>query len=327
MNFFGIFSNESARGRYHCDNATYDSVLNPQTGYPGCLTGAQADALSAFERQLVTEDVLPRRFRSDYNSQDLRTEDDAVDASADGDQLKPKACGHVDAMLAFMNHSLEHRRRVLLQFLRARDFRVDAAYALFTDTLLWRSRTQVCCIAREEIIKNPAACFPFTLVPGARNNYGHRLLYGKMVLFRKRDVNRDAFRAATIALLEHCCYAADAAAVDEHSSPFPHSQERFTVVFDLGHGFDVFHNAELGCYSDMIRLVQNHYPERLGKVYIIHYSRHIHIFYRLLSPFIEDKTRAKIHWVPESEIVPTFRHDFPNDSLPKSLGGELEWHI
>ncbi|KAK4533780.1 hypothetical protein CCYA_CCYA19G4662 [Cyanidiococcus yangmingshanensis] len=326
LNFIGKPACREKESVTHSDHAPNDPILNPRTGYLGCLTNEQAKVLKAFQTRLAAEGLLPSTGLQERRKHDLNGSEDHKFTTSQSWQDGEEACGHEDALQAYLARSPENTQRVLLQYLRARDFNIDKAHALFCSTLLWRKQVRVCCIPLDAN-EHPAATFPFSLVPGARNHYGHRLVLGKMVRFEKQNVDREAFRAAVISFLERCCYGDLASTTDtsvEKASPWPHSTERFTVVFDLGDGFDVFHNTDLACYSDMITLIQSHYPERLGKVYIIHYSRYIHVFYRLLSPFIEEKTRAKIHWIPQTEIEQEFRRDFPIEHLPKFLGGQLE---
>jgi hypothetical protein len=304
-----------------------DDILNPRSGYIGCLTTEQSEALRVLEKRLTDSGFLPSSSvgeDTEGNSTGVRQR---VATQLQIPTLGREPCGHEDAFLTYMAGSRENTQRVLLQYLRARDFDIDRAHTLFSNTLRWRTQMRVCCVP-QDAFQDPAATFPFVLVPGARNRWGHQLLLGKMVRFQKHFVSREAFRKAVISFLERCCYGEWAATGDASTSdsfPWPHSMERFTVIFDLSDGFDVFHNADLACYSDMITLVQSHYPERLGKVYIIHYSRYIHVFYRLLSHFIEEKTRAKIYWIPTTDIEQELRRDFPTERLPKFLGGELEF--
>lgn len=165
---------------------------------------------------------------------------------------------------------------------------------------------------------------------------GHRLLYGKMVHFDAKRVYRSAFQRAIIACLERFCFAMnddvviDDRRIRDHLERIcPHSDERATVVMDLGDGFSPMRNASLACYSEMISMVQLRYPERLGKVYIIRHSAYIQTFYQLLVPFMDRKTRAKIHWVSGDEegMQEVFLKDFEATRLPTCLGGRLEWKV
>lgn len=200
-----------------------------------------------------------------------------------------------DALIAQGRHSPVARQAILLQYLRARDFHVQRAHEQLRACLRWR-RQQRPIRRRFELMhadRDARATFPFRIVDGCRNKFGHLLVYGRMSLFRAREVEREAFRVAVVALMERVCFYRDlypapppptappqpaaAAAAGRH----PHGDERVTVVFDLSGEFSVRKNANLACYIDMIQLVQDRYPERLGQLYIVWYPPWISYFYKL----------------------------------------------
>ena len=240
------------------------------------------------------------------------------------------AAWHRDVLLQRARASDTERQAILLQFLRARDFHYERALSMFLDTMHWRLSLPVCAMP-PDAETDARASFPFYHPPGCWNRFGHLLIYAKMAHFDARRVSRRAFYRAVVAHMERLTYgmseAQRATRLQGTARPRPHSSERATVVFDLGDGFSPFRNADLPCLVDMISLAQNRYPERLGKVYVIHYGVYIFAFYKMLTPFMEAKTRAKVHWVrgDAATVAAVFRADFELQHLPRFLGGEVDW--
>ncbi|XBH73473.1 hypothetical protein VPH35_100564 [Triticum aestivum] len=70
---------------------------------------------------------------------------------------------------------------------------------------------------------------------------------------------------------------------------------------------------------------QSCYPERLGRVLLIHVPYVIMAAWKMLYPFIDDKTKEKFVFVAGSwDLDATLRDSIDESQLPKEYGGRLE---
>lgn len=70
----------------------------------------------------------------------------------------------------------------------------------------------------------------------------------------------------------------------------------------------------------LVQVLQEYYPERLGSCYIIHTSWIFRLMWAIISPFLDEKTRKKVHVLPHTEDL--LQH-FTLDKLPAELQAKL----
>jgi len=58
----------------------------------------------------------------------------------------------------------------------------------------------------------------------------------------------------------------------------------------------------------MLNILQDHYPERLGLSLIANVPWLVDIFFKLIRPFIDPVTRAKMRFNPKASIPLPFRY-------------------
>lgn len=68
-------------------------------------------------------------------------------------------------------------------------------------------------------------------------------------------------------------------------------------------------------------LTQNYFPETLGKMYVINASTVFSFLWSLVRPFIDEKTRNKIH-VYRDKYQEQLLEEIDKENLPTFLGGE-----
>uniref|UniRef100_A0A453M3Z8 CRAL-TRIO domain-containing protein n=1 Tax=Aegilops tauschii subsp. strangulata TaxID=200361 RepID=A0A453M3Z8_AEGTS len=100
-------------------------------------------------------------------------------------------------------------------------------------------------------------------------------------------------------------------------------QEKFAVVGDLrGWGYA---NCDIRAYVAALDIMQSCYPERLGRVLLIHVPYVIMAAWKMLYPFIDDKTKEKFVFVAGSwDLDATLRDSIDESQLPKEYEGRLE---
>ncbi|KAL3149954.1 hypothetical protein ABBQ38_013315 [Trebouxia sp. C0009 RCD-2024] len=94
------------------------------------------------------------------------------------------------------------------------------------------------------------------------------------------------------------------------------------AIFDLrGLSFDSMDKPVLEVVFD---LLQNHYPERLGKLWMYDAPVMFWAVWQLVSPFIDPDTKEKVTFVSSKSAVQEFQQAIDPSVLPKGYGGQAE---
>ncbi|KAJ5152233.1 hypothetical protein N7492_010528 [Penicillium capsulatum] len=78
-------------------------------------------------------------------------------------------------------------------------------------------------------------------------------------------------------------------------------------------------NASMGQAKETLNILQNHYPERLGRALVTNVPFVIWGFFKLITPFIDPQTRQKLKFNED------LRQHVPPSHLMKSVGGDVEF--
>ncbi|GAV81741.1 CRAL_TRIO domain-containing protein [Cephalotus follicularis] len=100
----------------------------------------------------------------------------------------------------------------------------------------------------------------------------------------------------------------------------PPGQEKFAIIIDLeGWGYSNI-NRPLSSLS----LMQEYYPERLGKMFIVHPPYILIMAMRKsIQSFIANHTKYKIELVNNKKLKSTLLEDIDETQLPQIYGGKL----
>jgi hypothetical protein len=86
----------------------------------------------------------------------------------------------------------------------------------------------------------------------------------------------------------------------------PVGQENFAAVIDMrGWGYS---NFDIRGYLVALNILQSYYPERLGRVFLIHVPYIFTAAWKIVYPFIDERTRKKIVFVADRDLDATL-HD------------------
>ncbi|MEW5312227.1 MAG: hypothetical protein WDW38_003874 [Sanguina aurantia] len=94
---------------------------------------------------------------------------------------------------------------------------------------------------------------------------------------------------------------------------------RTSAVFDLA-GFS-YVNCDFPGLLAVFDLLQNHYPERLDKLFLYRAPALFNAIWSLVRPFIDPVTREKVVFVTEKHAAREFTKHFNMQVFPKELGG------
>ncbi|KAL2011427.1 hypothetical protein VTN00DRAFT_4145 [Thermoascus crustaceus] len=78
-------------------------------------------------------------------------------------------------------------------------------------------------------------------------------------------------------------------------------------------------NATIGQAKQTLHILQNHYPERLGRALVVNVPFMIWSFFKLISPFIDPLTKEKLKFNED------LRKHVPPAQLLKAVGGDVEF--
>ncbi|KAF3955912.1 hypothetical protein CMV_018918, partial [Castanea mollissima] len=109
--------------------------------------------------------------------------------------------------------------------------------------------------------------------------------------------------------------------LDKLCSRMPPGQEKFVFIADLeGWGYS---NSDIRAYLGALSILQDFYPERLGKVFIIHAPYIFMTVWKIVYPFIDKNTKKKILFVENKSLKSTLLEEIDESQLPEIYGGQL----
>eukprot|EP00250_Pteridium_aquilinum_P035811 c9957_g1_i1 orf=357-1187(-) len=193
-----------------------------------------------------------------------------------------------------------------LRFLRARDFDIDKSAKLLIQHLKWRmSFVPLGYVKEEEIIKE----------------------LGRKQIFLQ---GHDKFGCSIAILLtaRHLAYERDLEEVkrlfvytfDKAAASNLHNEGKFTIIGDM-EGWGV-KNMDIRGYLAVLDILQNHYPERLRKLLLLHVPYLFWGAWKVVSPLVDKVTREKIVFVDDKRLKDTLLKEIDEDQLPTKYGGQ-----
>ncbi|KAG5537315.1 hypothetical protein RHGRI_024684 [Rhododendron griersonianum] len=196
---------------------------------------------------------------------------------------------------------------MIRRFLRARDLDIEKASAMFLKYLKWkRTFIPTGCISASEIATDLGQNKVFTQ---GSDKTGRPI----MVMFSGRHFPRkgglEEFKRSVVFSLEKVC------------SRMPEGQEKFAVICDMeGWGYA---NSDVRAYLGALTILQDYYPERLGKFFFLHVPYIFMAVWKVVYPFIDDNTKKKIVFVENKKMKSTLLEDIDESQLPEIYGGKL----
>ncbi|KAJ8547772.1 hypothetical protein K7X08_011358 [Anisodus acutangulus] len=232
--------------------------------------------------------------------------DAETDASDTDEQIESNKVGIMRALVEKQDPSAKGMDdQMIRRFLRARDLDIEKASTMFLKFLSWR----------KDFVPN-GSISP-SEIP---NELAHNKLFmqgqdkiGRPIVVafggRHKQVNVDEFKRLVTYTLDKVC------------SRMPNEQEKFVAIGDLeGWGYA---NSDIRGYLAALSILQDCYPERLGKLFIVHVPYIFMTAWKAIYPFIDRKTKKKIIFVENKKLRSTLERDVDDDQLPDIYGGKL----
>ncbi|XP_010667014.2 uncharacterized protein LOC104884119 isoform X1 [Beta vulgaris subsp. vulgaris] len=197
----------------------------------------------------------------------------------------------------------------LRRFLRARDLNVDKAGAMFLKYQKWKKNFLPEGHVSEAEIQDELSQNKFFI--GGEDKKGRPIF----VVFAVRHYKNtkpggfDEFKRLVVYTLDKLC------------SRMPPGQEKFLAIGDLqGWGYS---NSDIRGYLEFLSILQDCYPERLGKLFIVHAPKIFMAVWKIIYPFIDDNTKTKIEFVDMQQLRSSLLEEMDESQLPEVYGGKL----
>ncbi|XP_062110827.1 uncharacterized protein LOC133822492 isoform X2 [Humulus lupulus] len=196
---------------------------------------------------------------------------------------------------------------MLRRFLRARDMDVEKASHMFLKYLRWRHSFMAPNGGRfsDSDVPNEIAQNKFFMPGYDKQGRPILLVFGG----RHKQHNLDEFKRFVVYVLEKIC------------ARMPKGHEKFVAIGDLqGWGYA---NCDIRGYLAALSILQDCYPERLGKLLLVHVPYFFVTAWKMIHPFIDKNTKKKIVFVDNKKIKATLLNHIDEEQLPEIYGGKL----
>ena len=110
-----------------------------------------------------------------------------------------------------------------------------------------------------------------------------------------------------------------------HAETMFSNATEYSVVFDMA-GWGLWMARYLSYINRLVKIAQDHYPERLRTVLLLNTPMLFRASWALIKPWLDAKTAAKVHFIRGQKALLKSMDDvhFKRDLLPKTLGGDLD---
>lgn len=197
---------------------------------------------------------------------------------------------------------------MIRRFLRARNLDIEKASAMFLKYLSWKRTFVPNGFIAESEIPTQLAHNKLFIQGFDKQNRPMVLVFGN----RHKPEGKgslEEFKRFAVYSLEKIC------------ARMPRGQEKFVAIADVeGWGYS---NSDIRGYLAVLSILQDCYPERLGKMYMIHVPYVFMAAWKIVYPFIDNNTKKKIVFVENKKIKSTLLADIDESQLPDIYGGKL----
>ncbi|RZC59590.1 hypothetical protein C5167_006894 [Papaver somniferum] len=198
----------------------------------------------------------------------------------------------------------------LRRFLRARDLDIEKGSALFLKHVKWRRSFVPNGFISESEVAHDIAHNKVFMQGYDKSGQPILVIYGAKHFPNKVKGGIEEFRRFVV----YC--------LDKLSAKIPTGQEKFFIVADL-EGWGYYSNCDIRGYLAALSVLQDNYPERLAKFYLIHVPSVFMAAWKLIYPFIDNNTKKKFVFVDDKSLKSTLLEEISEDQLPEVYGGKL----
>ncbi|XP_011506349.1 PREDICTED: protein real-time [Ceratosolen solmsi marchali] len=242
-----------------------------------------------------------------------------------------------ESKLVQLRHSIEELRgssvpgdATLLRFLRAREFSVEKARDMLTQSLHWRKKHQIDKLLEEyeapQVVKD--------YFPGGWHHIdkeGRPLYILRLGQMDVKGLLKSIGEDELLLLALHICEEG-LSLMDEATNVCGHPVSQWTLLIDL-EGLNMRHLWRPGIKAllRIIEIVESNYPETMGRVLIMRAPRCFPILWTLISTFIHENTRNKFIFYCGTDYQEQGAGGLTDyidpEYIPDFLGGSSETYV
>ncbi|CAA7035782.1 unnamed protein product [Microthlaspi erraticum] len=195
----------------------------------------------------------------------------------------------------------------LRRYLDARSWNVEKAKKMIEETLKWRSTYKPQEIRWQQVAHEGET--------GKISRATFHDRQGRIVLIMRPAMQNSTSAEGNI---QHLVYLLENAILN-----LPKGQEQMVWLVDFT-GWSMAASVPLKTTREIVYILQNHYPERLGMAFLYNPPRLFQAGYRAIKYFLDPKTAHKVNFVypkdkKSDELMSSY---FDIENLPKEFGGE-----
>ncbi|CAI9113758.1 OLC1v1014427C1 [Oldenlandia corymbosa var. corymbosa] len=195
------------------------------------------------------------------------------------------------------------------RFLRARDLDVEKGASMLLKYLKWRQKFVPNGHFSPSEVPNEIAQNKSFLQGVDKQGRPINVVLGAKHFPNKKQGGLDEFKRFTVFALDKIC------------ARMQPGQEKFLVIADLqGWGYA---NSDIRGSVGSLAILQDFYPERLGKLFLVHVPYVFMTAWKIIYPFIDNETKKKIVFVENKRLKATLLEDIDESQLPEVYGGKL----
>lgn len=195
---------------------------------------------------------------------------------------------------------------MIRRFLRARDLDIEKASAMFLKYLKWRREFVPNGFISPSEISNDLAHNKLFMQGYDKTGRPITVVFGA----RHKPTTVEEFKRYVTFALDKIC------------ERMPSGHEKFTAIADVeGWGYA---NSDVRGYLAALSILQDCYPERLGKLFMVNVPYVFMTAWKMVYPFIDKNTKKKIVFLEKSKVEATLLQDIDQSQLPTTYGGALK---
>lgn len=198
----------------------------------------------------------------------------------------------------------------LHRYLRARNWNVRKAEKMLRETLKWRREFRPEAITWADVASEAATGKVY------RTNFLDKKGRSVLVMCPGKQNTSDH-----VSQIRHLVYCLENAIIS-----LPPGTEQMVWLIDY-RGWTLKNTPPLKTAKEVLSILQNHYPERLGAAILYDPPPIFQAFWKMIKPFIDPKTFNKIMFVysDKPSTMAALEEAFDLNLLEKSFGGRSSW--
>ncbi|PPR92024.1 hypothetical protein GOBAR_AA28651 [Gossypium barbadense] len=274
-------------------------------------------------KQTQEEEEMEFKDCENHSQQAQQEEEEEEEKIEIGDEIIRSKIGIMRALAERDDPSVKEVDDFMIRrFLRARDLDIEKANTMLLKYLSWRRTFLPKGFVSESEISNQLA--DNKLCMQGVDKQGRPIVVAFGGRHKPTKGNLEEVKLSCIALNQDIwfCYMPPWPNMRlDIVTRMPRGQEKFVAIGDLeGWGYS---NSDIRAYVASLSILQDCYPERLAKLFIVHVPYIFMTAWKVVYPFIDSRTKKKIIFVENKKLKSTLLNDIDESQLPDIYGGKL----